>query len=75
MPRLGTADGRKAVFPLPPFEEQRRISQHISKIFIEIDNISNMLPMSEQPLSKSGCTYQVTILSTSACCSLAVRRK
>ena len=43
MPRLGTADGRKAVFPLPPFEEQRRISQHISKIFIEIDNISNML--------------------------------
>ena len=43
MPRLGTADGRKAVFPLPPFEEQRRISQHISKIFIEIYNISNML--------------------------------
>ena len=43
MPRLGTADGRKAVFPLPPFEEQRRISRHISKIFIEIDNISNML--------------------------------
>ena len=43
MPRLGTADGRKAVFPLPPFEDQRRISQHISKIFIEIDNISNML--------------------------------
>ena len=43
MPRLGTADGRKAVFPLPPFEEQRRISQHISKIFIEIDDISNML--------------------------------
>ena len=43
MPRLGTADGRKAVFSLPPFEEQRRISQHISKIFIEIDDISNML--------------------------------
>ena len=43
MPRLGTADGRKAVFPLPPFEEQRRISQHISKIFMEIDDISNML--------------------------------
>ena len=43
MPRLGTADGRKAIFPLPPFEEQRRISQHISKIFIEIDDISNML--------------------------------
>ena len=43
MPRLGTADGRKAVFPLPPFEQQRRISQHISKIFIEIDDISNML--------------------------------
>ena len=43
MPRLGTADGRKAVFPLPPFEEQRRISRHISKIFIEIDDISNML--------------------------------
>ena len=41
MPRLGTADGRKAIFPLPPFKEQQRIVQHISKIFTMIDSISN----------------------------------
>ena len=40
MPRLGTADGKKAIFPLPPLEEQYRISDCISKIFMQIDTIS-----------------------------------
>jgi len=43
MPRLGTKDGKKAVFVLPPFEEQKRICSYISKIFSQIDNISNSL--------------------------------
>ena len=29
MPRLGTNDGRRALFPLPPFAEQQRIEQTI----------------------------------------------
>ena len=40
MPRLGTADGKKAIFPLPPLEEQYRISDCISKIFMQVDTIS-----------------------------------
>ena len=43
MPRLGTTDGRKAVFPLPPIEEQYRIANSISKYFIQIDNILSSL--------------------------------
>ena len=39
MPRLGTADGRKAIFPLPPVKEQYRIANSISKCFMQIDNI------------------------------------
>lgn len=39
MPRLGTADGKKAIFPLPPLEEQYRISDCISKIFMQVDTI------------------------------------
>ena len=29
MPRLGTEDGRKSLFPLPPFNEQKRIVDRI----------------------------------------------
>ena len=43
MPRLGTADGRKAIFPLPPIKEQYRISNSISKCFMQIDNILSAL--------------------------------
>ena len=43
MPRLGTIDGKRAVFPIPPFEEQQRIALQISKIFSYIDTISNSL--------------------------------
>ena len=43
MPRLGTADGRKAIFPLPPIEEQHRIANSISRYFIQIDNILTAL--------------------------------
>ena len=43
MPRLGTADGKKAVFPLPPFKEQQQIVQYISNTFAMIDTITNAL--------------------------------
>ena len=43
MPRLGTTDGKKAVFAFPPYEEQKRICSYISKMFDKIDNISNSL--------------------------------
>ena len=43
MPRLGTADGRKAIFPLPPIKEQYRIANSISKCFMQIDNILSAL--------------------------------
>ena len=43
MPRLGTADGRKAIFPLPPIKEQYRIANSISKYFTQIDNILSAL--------------------------------
>ena len=43
MPRLGTADGRKAIFPLPPIEEQYRIANSISRCFIQMDNILSVL--------------------------------
>ena len=39
MPRLGTNDGKKAPFPLPPFSEQKRIVQKIEQCFTFIDQI------------------------------------
>lgn len=43
MPRLGTTDGKKAVFPLPPLKEQQQIVQYISNTFAKIDTITNAL--------------------------------
>ena len=43
MPRLGTADGKKAIFPLPSLNEQQRIVQQVSNIFEKVDIISNEL--------------------------------
>ena len=43
MPRLSTADGKKAVFPLPPLKEQQRIVQYISAIFTKMETIVNAL--------------------------------
>ncbi|MCI9596396.1 MAG: restriction endonuclease subunit S [Firmicutes bacterium] len=43
MPRLGTIDGKKAAFPLPPIGEQRRIVNTISELFIQIANIQKAI--------------------------------
>jgi len=34
MPRLGTEDGRKALFPLPPFSEQKRIAATLTSVML-----------------------------------------
>jgi len=39
MPRLGTEDGRKAPFPLPPFEEQRRIVAKVDQLMALCDDL------------------------------------
>lgn len=62
---------------LPPLAEQRRIVHTIEALFAQIDKISNRF---HKDLNRSRYEggfgfYQVTILSTSACCSLAVRRR
>ena len=43
MPRLGTTDGKKAIFPLPAFAEQKRIVDEIEKIFAVLDDIANQV--------------------------------
>ena len=43
MPRLGTADGKKAIFPLPPLAEQERIVKRITNVYKQLDLISNAL--------------------------------
>ena len=39
MPRLGTNDGKKAIFPLPPINEQRRIVKQIELMFSHLSGI------------------------------------
>ena len=39
MPRLGTADGKKAVFTVPPINEQKRIADKINQLFSLLDSI------------------------------------
>lgn len=41
MPRLGTEDGRKSLFPLPPLEEQKRIVAKVDELFKLIDELDN----------------------------------
>ena len=43
MPRLGTTDGKKAVFPFPPLNEQKRIADKVSQLFSLLDYISDSL--------------------------------
>ena len=39
MPRLGTKDGQKALIPVPPFEEQKRIVEKIEQCFELIEQL------------------------------------
>ena len=43
MPRLGTADGKKAVIPIPPLNEQVRIVATIEQAFAQLNSIVNNL--------------------------------
>lgn len=43
MPRLGTADGKKSVFTVPPINEQNRIADKIDQLFSILDTISALI--------------------------------
>ncbi len=43
MPRLSTTDGKKAVFTVPPVNEQIRIVEAIENIFAQLDTIAESL--------------------------------
>ena len=40
MPRLGTADALRLMIPVPPYEEQEKISEKITQIFDYLDKIA-----------------------------------
>ena len=40
MPRLSTTDARKGIIPIPPINEQKRITQKLSKISELLSNLS-----------------------------------
>ena len=46
MPRLGTEDARNAPFPLPPFEEQRRIVAKVDQLMALFDELEAKLNQS-----------------------------
>ena len=43
MPRLGTTEGKKAIFSLPPLSEQKRIVETIDFCFVQLNKISEAL--------------------------------
>lgn len=51
MPRLGTKDAQKALFPIPPIEEQRRIVAKLNQLFEQIDRAEKAYNELSGPLS------------------------
>ena len=51
MPRLGTKDAQKALFPIPPIEEQRRIVAELNQLFEQIDRAEKAYNELSGPLS------------------------
>ena len=43
MPRLGTADGKKAIISVPPLNEQKRIVAVIEQVLAQLDSIAEIL--------------------------------
>ena len=43
MPRLSTTDARKSIIPLPPINEQKRITQKLSKVSELLSSLSNSI--------------------------------
>ena len=43
MPRLGTADGKKAIISVPPLNEQKRIVAAIEQALAQLDSIAENL--------------------------------
>ena len=51
MPRLGTKDAKKALFPVPPIKEQYRIVQRLNELILEIDKAESAYNELAGPLS------------------------
>jgi len=68
MPRLGTTDGKKAIFSLPPLSEQKRIVETVSAYFEQLDCIfrrsSVAIPFySGRFMKQNGRRYSLTLTS------------
>lgn len=51
MPRLGTEDGRNALLPLPPYNEQIRIASRIEELFALCSTLKEEIKQKEQSSS------------------------
>ncbi|WHX92020.1 restriction endonuclease subunit S [Peribacillus simplex] len=51
MPRLGTEDGRNALLPLPPYNEQVRITSRIEELFALCSTLKEEIKQKEQSSS------------------------
>ena len=52
MPRLGTDDGRRALLPLPPLEEQKRIVTKVDKLMKLCDELETKLTQTQTDSEK-----------------------
>ena len=48
MPRLGTEDGRKVCFPLPPLVEQHRIVAKVDELMALCDHLKTRIQQANQ---------------------------
>ena len=53
MPRLGTNDGQRALFALPPIAEQYRIVELVKSVYEQLDRITESLSQDFQQLDLS----------------------
>jgi type I restriction enzyme S subunit len=63
LPRLGTEDGRKALFPLPPLAEQKRIVEKVDRLLVLCDAIGKHQQQRQQNLLSMNDTTLAQLLT------------